>query len=318
MRCKNMIKRVLSLALAIAMLLSYIPAMDWAVEAQASETTEVVETESSRPTKYFSTSGDADNNGDNNSPERPGLLSSVKDIATWLANGYNVKLKRGDTWYLPLGRINLNGFAGTEDSPAVLGSYGDPEDPLPVIAFMLKIENNAWEVADASKNIYKADVSALGYRTAYDTKINVHRCFSDGNAYLPRTGDDYICVDYNELDVGEFCSYEGTLYIRTTGSAPTNVEATPVGGSSGSGSRRFDIENVQYLTIENIHIKGGSAAHHLIRMNAPTAHVKFQYCNITHCNYYILTMESADENIHDKPEISHCYIDSCISEAEGK
>jgi hypothetical protein len=91
------------------------------------------------------------------------------------------------------------------------------------------------------------------------------------------------------------------------------VEATPYGW----GAVRLNIENVSYLTMENIHIKGGNAINPLIKLNAPSVNFRFTHCDITHSFYYIFQMESVSEAVNDKPEISHCYFDTNYSLKEG-
>lgn len=252
-----------------------------------------------RQTIYISTSGNESNDG--LSPEKP--KKDVLNIPKYLAQGYNVKLKRGDIWYLPTSGFNFTNLHGTEDAPLVVGSYGGGE-ALPIVCFMLKIQDTAWELVDEKRGIYAADVSSLGTR---DGK-HVHRCFVNDEGYLHQDRTNYVA-----LDDGEFCSFGGKIYVRTGGDAPTNVHVTPY----GSGGNRLYIENVSHLTFEYIHFKGSSAMNNLIRMNAPTAHVKFQYLSITHCFYYIITMDATDDRVHYKPEISHCYIDANFSETEG-
>lgn len=253
-----------------------------------------------RQTIYFSTSGDESNDG--LSPEKP--KTDVSKIATYLAQGYNVKLKRGDIWYLPTGSYSFKSLHGTEDAPLVVGAYGSGNE-LPIIGFIMKIQNSAWKLVDTKRNVYAANVASLGSRD----NINVHRCFVNNEAYVPQNRSNYIA-----LDAGEFCSYNGTLYIRMAEGAPTNVEVTPYGGVGS----RMEIENVSHLTFENIHFKGSSAINIMIRMTAPTAHVKFTYCSFTHCFYNIFAMDTDDDDIHYKPEISHCYIDSNYSPEEGR
>ena len=252
-----------------------------------------------RQTIYISTSGSESNDG--LSTDKP--KKDVLKIPTYLAAGYNVKLKRGDVWELPLGSFNFTNLHGTEDAPLVIGAYGSGGE-LPMLRFMLKIKDSDWKLVDAKRNVYAVNVASLGHRDG----INVHRCFVNDEAYLHKNRTNYIA-----LDAKEFCSYDNTLYVRTEGGAPTNVEVTPLGGVAN----RLYIENVSHLTIEYIHFKGSSAVNNFCKMMAPTSHVKFSYVSITHCFYYIITMDATDERIHYKPEISNCYIDACFSEADG-
>ena len=253
-----------------------------------------------RQTIYISTSGSESNDG--LTPETPKL--EVKNVATYLRQGYNVKLKRGDVWHLPSSGITLTGIYGTEDAPVVLGAYGGGE-ALPRISFTLKIENSSWKLVDAKRNVYAVNVSSLGQKNGE----YVHRCFIDDAPFNHKARNNYVT-----LDAGEFCSYGGMLYVRMPeGKAPKNVEVTPY----GSGGNRLIINNVSHFTIEYIHFKGSSAIHAMITVSTPTEYLKFQYCSITHCFYYIMVFEANDERIHYKPEISHCYIDSMFSVEEG-
>ena len=252
-----------------------------------------------RETIYISTSGSEENDG--LSPNSP--KTDITKISAYMAQGYNVKLKRGDTWYLPLAGITLADLHGTEDAPLVLGAYGSG-DELPTIGFLMKIENSAWKLVDAKRNIYAADVSSAGQRNGE----YAHRVFVNDVAYTHKSRTNYVT-----LRAGEFCSYGGKLYIRMAEGAPSGVEMT----CYNAGVTRVQIKNASYLTIEYVHFKGGNPRNGMMRMDAPTKYIKFQYCSITHCFYYILTISSEDETVNFKPEISHCYIDSMFNEAEG-
>ena len=87
-----------------------------------------------RETIYISASGSEDNDG--LTPDTP--KKEITNIATYLKQGYNVKLKRGDTWYLPLGSITITEAYGTEDAPLSVGAYGSGNKPI--VAYMQKIE----------------------------------------------------------------------------------------------------------------------------------------------------------------------------------
>ena len=253
-----------------------------------------------RQTIYISTSGNDANDG--LSPENP--KRDVKKIGTYLQQGYNVKLKKGDIWYIPTGGITLTQINGTEDAPLTLGAYGEGE--LPIIGYLLKINDADWQLVDESRNIYAADVSVLVQRDG----IYVHRCFVNDEPYKFKNRSNYA-----SLRAGEYCSYDSTLYIRMPeGEKPSGVECTPY----GTGGTRLSINNVSHLNIEYIHFKGSSAYNTMILIDAPTEHLKWRYCSITHCFYYIMMWDSDDERVHYKPEISNCYFDAMLNEAEGK
>lgn len=254
-----------------------------------------------RQTIYISATGSEDNDG--LSPESP--KQDIKNIASYMRKGYNVRLKRGDVWYLPSSGITLKNLYATEDAPLVLGAYGDSGE-LPIIAYMLKIEDSAWELVDEKRNVYAADVSSLGQRNGE----YVHRCFINDEPFthIPRS-------NYVALDPGWYCSYGGKLYVRMPEGegAPTNVEVTPY----GSGGNRLSITDVSHLTIEYIHFKGSSAINTMMTFAAPTEYLKFQYCSITHCYYYIMVFEASDERVHYRPEVSNCFIDAMFNKEEG-
>ena len=63
-------------------------------------------------TFYVAPSGNDKNDGKSESKPK----KDITKISTYLAQGYNVKLKRGDTWYLPLGSITINGNPLTGDT----------------------------------------------------------------------------------------------------------------------------------------------------------------------------------------------------------
>ncbi|MBE6958503.1 MAG: hypothetical protein E7447_05065 [Ruminococcaceae bacterium] len=252
-----------------------------------------------RDTIYIANHGNETNDG--LSPDAP--KSDISKIPTYLKQGMNVKLNRGDVWYIPTGSITLSGIYATEDAPLTLGAYGEGE--LPIIGFLRKIEDSEWKLVDEKRNVYAVDVSSFGQKYG----ISVHRCFVNGEAYTHMERSNYV-----SLDAGEYCSYNNTLYIRMPESkAPNNVEITPY----GTGGHRLLINNVTNLNIEYIHFKGSSAISSMMYIDAPTENLKFKYCSITQCFYYIMMWETDDEQIHYKPEISNCYIDANFNEREG-
>ena len=252
-----------------------------------------------RETIYFSTSGDDANDG--LSPEKPKY--NIKEIGTYLAQGYNVRLKRGDIWYLPGVNMSIKNVLGTEDAPLTLGAYGSGE--MPIIAFMYKIENTTWKLVDEKRNVWAADLSTLPTNKG----ITVHRCFGDDVTYFHKLRNNYI-----SLDEGEYCSYDKTLYLRMPeGQRPENIKITPF----GYGGHNLMLQNISYMNVENIHIMGGNPTVSMMFIDAPTKHLRFTYCSITHGYNYQMMWETDDSNIHYKPEISYCYINPMLSEKEG-
>ena len=170
---RKILKRLLSLALVLALVLSLMPSvMLWDVQAAYEKQETVAKTESNRKTIYFSTSGSDWYAG--TSESRP--KKDITKIPTYLAQGYNIMLKRGDVWYLPTGAFSIKDLAGTEDNPLVIGCYGDDSLDKPMVVFMKQIADNKWSVVDSSKNIYRASVSDMTARG--ETDIRVHRLFS--------------------------------------------------------------------------------------------------------------------------------------------
>ncbi|MBE6958505.1 MAG: hypothetical protein E7447_05075 [Ruminococcaceae bacterium] len=252
-----------------------------------------------RETIYFSTSGNDANDG--LSPEKP--KQDIKQMGTYLQQGYDVRLKRGDVWYLPGVNITLKDILGTEKAPLTLGAYGTGE--MPVIAFMKKIENSAWKLVDAKRNIYAADVSDLGQKDG----VTVHRCFGDGVTYSHRLRSNYAA-----LQSEEYCSYNKTLYLRMPeGTAPKNIVVTPY----AAGGHNMNLNNISYLNVEQIHIQGGNPTVSMMFIDAPTKHLRFTYCSITRGYNYHMVWETDDETIHYKPEVSNCYFDAELTEKEG-
>ena len=252
-----------------------------------------------RQTIYISNSGSEANDGlSPNSPKK-----EITNIPTYLAQGYNVRLKKGDTWYIPTGSLTFNDLHGTEDAPLMITSYG--EGAKPIIGFMMKIEKSAWTLVDAKRNVYSADVSAFGQKNGE----SVHRCFVNDEAYFHKSRNNYV-----SLEEEEFCSYNNRVYIRMpAGEAPDKVEVTP----QGSGGIRINIQYVSYLTFEDIHIKGGSSVFPIVRIDAPTKYLKFTHIDMTHTWYYQFYVDANDERINYKPEWSYMYMDSMTNEKEG-
>ena len=252
-----------------------------------------------RQTIYISNSGSEANDGlSPNSPKK-----EVTKIATYLAQGYNVRLKKGDIWYIPTSSLTFKNLYGTEKAPLTVTSYG--EGARPIIGFMKKIENSEWKLVDAKRNIYSADVTSFGQKNGE----SVHRCFVSDEAYFHKSRSNYV-----SLEEKEFCSYNNTIYIRMPeGEVPNHVEVTPF----GSGSIRVNIQNVSYLTFEDLHFKGASSIYPIIRIDAPTKFVKFTKCDITHGWYYHFLVEANDERVNYKPEFSYLHIDTMMNEKEG-
>ena len=252
-----------------------------------------------RQTIYISNSGSETNDGlSPNSPKK-----EITNIPTYLAQGYNVKLKKGDIWYIPTGSLTFKNLYGTEKAPLTVTSYG--EGARPIIGFMMRIEKSAWTLVDAKRNVYAADVTSFGQTNGE----SVHRCFVSDESYFHKSRTNYV-----SLEEKEFCSYNNTIYIRMPeGEAPDKVEVTPF----GSGNIRVNIQNVSYLTFEDLHFKGASSIFPVIRIDAPTKYLKFTHCDITHGWYYNILLEANDERVNYKPEFSYLYIDTMLNEKEG-
>ena len=252
-----------------------------------------------RETIYFSTSGDDANDG--LSPESPKY--NIKLMGTYLAQGYNVRLKRGDTWYLPGANLSIKDVLGTEGAPLTLGAYGSGD--LPTIAFMHKIENSAWKLVDEKRNVYAADVSVLGAKDGE----SVHRCFSGDVSYTWKDRTNYI-----SLGEDEYCSYGKTLYLRLpAGTSPKDIVVTP----HNAGGHSLALTNISYLNMEYIHIKGGNYSVSLMSIGAPSNHFRITYCSFTHGYNYHVRFDTSDDDTHYYPEVSYCFFDSMLNEKEG-
>ena len=266
---------------------------------------------SSKGTIYFSTSGNDENHG--LTPELP--KKDITKIPELMKQGYDVKLKCGDTWYLPTYSLYLSQVNGTEDAPRTLSAYGNESDGKPVIAFMKPIENTAW--VSLGDNVYRADISdlegKLNSTIPSDTYTHyVHRTFVDGEPYL------HVDGAYTTLNEKQFCDGvdDGTtyIYVKTDGDAPTNVELTPI---CADEQYRLQIYNSKYVRIENIALKGGSGSVKFARILAPTTKIVFDNCDFTYTSGYVLKISSFDETVNVSTEISHCLIDAMLSESEG-
>ena len=252
-----------------------------------------------RQTIYIANDGSEDNDG--LSPENP--KKEITKIPTYLKQGYNVRLKKGDIWYIETASLTFKSIYGTQKAPLTITSYGEGEKPI--IGFMRLIEDSQWKLVDEKRNVWAADVTSFGIKEGE----SVHRCFVRDEAYFHLSRSNYVT-----LEDKEFCSYNNTLYIRMpAGEKPEHVEITPF----GSGADRIKIQDVSYLTFEDIHIKGASSIFPVIRMDAPTKYVKFTHCDLTHVWYYTILLEADDERVHYKPEFSYLYIDTFLSEKQG-
>lgn len=254
-----------------------------------------------RQTIYFSATGDDANDG--LSPDSP--KKDITKIGTYMAQGYNVRLKRGDVWYLPKQSITINDALATERAPQVLGVYGDESQPIPQLNFLLAIEDSAWELVDEKRNVWAADVSSLAeYK---DTRI--HRTFVEGTPYWHNQRINYVT-----LKAGEVCDYDGKLYIRTEGETPKNVEVIPASGSIGN---RISIKNAAYLTVENLDFRGGSSVKAFMHLAAPSKYLTVQHCSITYSSYYHIVADTGNEDIHYKLELAYNFLDPMLSVKEG-
>ena len=251
-----------------------------------------------RQTIYFSTSGDDANDG--LTPE-----TAKKDITkmnTYLKQGYNVKLKRGDSWYLPTGSITISKVYGTEDAPLVVGAYGSGEKPI--IAYMKQAPNNEWKLVDEKRNVYALDVSAIGAKNGE----SVHRCYMNGESITHMPRNNYVALEDNQ-----FCSYDYTLYVRLpAGQVPNNIEYTAY-----NAGHRLMIDNVKHLTLEQLHIRGASATSSNIYVTAPTEYLRFLHIDYTESYYFAYYFDATGSNVNYKTEVGYCTVDANLNEMDG-
>ena len=262
--------------------------------------TVVVKAIGTAPTIYFSTSGDDANDG--LTPETP--KQDVTQIPDLMSKGYNISLKRGDTWYLPYEYLYLSSITGTSDNPAVICAYGDEAATKPILAFMQPVEDTAW--TDLGDNVYSADISDMTEADGH----RVYRTFVNGSAFK------HVQGDYTALAAEEFCDYDGTIYVKTAGGVPTNVELIPY---RSVYPYSLYITNCSNLTIRDIHIKGGSASTSLkvVGIFAPTVSITFDNCDFTYTAGYVIKFNSLSGEVNETPVVANCLFDNMLSEAEG-
>ena len=149
------VKHITALVLVLSMFVSCLPSIAVATEIRNSDPLAIT-----RETIYLSTSGDDSQDG--LTPE-----TAKKDIALvpqYLAQGYNVSLKRGDTWYLHNGRWDLSNLTGAEGNPLVIGSYGDENAAKPIVAFLKAVPDSAWTLVEGTENDGKRHCQYLSRR----------------------------------------------------------------------------------------------------------------------------------------------------------
>lgn len=271
--------------------------------------------ETLRDTYYFSTSGDDGNDGLTEATPK----KSVELIPGLLKSGANVRLKRGDIWYLPEFSLNVDGVKGASENDRItLGAYGDESDPKPILGFMYQKTASEWK--NEGNNVYSADVSKL---TAVDAN-GVSRVFVDGTVYSLstliwgyRNSDELTAIDDPaNLEAEEFCVSGNRVYIKTKGQSFQNVELVPWGTSYG---HRLTGTDVSYLTIENLDLRGGSTIWAFAWFGAPSRGLLIENTDFLYVSRYILqlSMTGVTAESHVNPTVRGCTFDGMLSEKEG-
>src|SRR5262245_43956593 len=91
-------------------------------------------------TYYFSTSGS--DSSDGRSESRP--KRSIALVPSLVDGGNRALLKRGDVWQAYQIPWDFSDRSGTANSPMVVGAYGDPAQPRPVVAEMVRNPRSGW------------------------------------------------------------------------------------------------------------------------------------------------------------------------------
>ncbi len=195
---------------------------------------------------YISSSGSELNDGLTESTPR----YDVRRVPEYLKDGCSVLLCADSVWYAPDLMWCLKDISGTEDNPLLVGTYG--EGDAPVIGAMHRLPKEAW-------------VSHDGGIMSAVLKGDVLRLYINDKMLLEAR-------DFSELDEMHFVQTDGKIYIKAD-EAPTLAEAH-IDNDGYNKDYVIGFENVSFLTVENLVIKGGY--YMAIKGTAPSVRLTFK------------------------------------------
>jgi hypothetical protein len=194
-------------------------------------------------TVYYFSSSTGNNNNDGSMAHPKQTLSAAINL---LAPGVTILFKRGDVWE---GTLDLRNKSGSSTSPIAIGAYDT--GPAPIITTLTKLDDLGW-VSDVG-NRWKHAIS--GYSDALRLFVNGVSKFKVNTTNTSATEAD---VDQPY----EWYIKSGWVYVGSSTGAPKNVELLR------SNSAPVMMKNTNYVTIQNLDIKGG-----VVDIDSPSSHI---------------------------------------------
>jgi hypothetical protein len=215
-------------------------------------------------TLYFSSTLGSDVTGDG-SVDHP--WKSLMRVPSVLAPGKTVLLRRGDTWHEPQLSWILSEKHGTELAPMVIGAYGDPALPRPVVADMVKNLRDEWRVEGG-------DVYSVAQYDPNQADDRVFRLFIGGQP-LPKVPSLDSLVD------NTYCVSQRRIYLKCSSFASYPFVET-IQYTTGYFVYARD---TQYLTIQDLELKGGDTWCAML-FHSPTDHFTIRNVYLHQFRYY--------------------------------
>ena len=186
-------------------------------------------------TFYFSTSGSDANDG--RSESRP--KRSIALVPGLVDGGNRALLRRGDVWHEYQVPWDFSDRSGTANSPMVVGAYGDPGQPRPVVAELVRNPRSGW------RNEPGPVYSVAQYGGAVADRVI--RLFLDRRP-IPKVPNRSSLVD------DTYCVAGGRIYVRSNSFPADYIESI-----QAAADPYFVLgHHTRHLLIENLDLRGGN------------------------------------------------------------
>lgn len=251
-------------------------------------------------TYYFSTSGSDANDG--LSEATPKLSLSL--MASLLQPGVTIRLKRGDTFYVPGIALRFTALGNATSAPMTIGAYGDAALPRPTIADLVPYPTANWRV-DGN------DTYSLPQSNGRADLDFVYRLYLGGEP-LAKVPNQASLVDHT------YCVDTGRIYVKDAAFLAHPVVET----IEHADGYFFDVADVHQLTFEQLVLKGGDgggAAGTALRFSAPSTNLTLRDVELRQFRGYGMTFGvtswSDTTSRHRDVTIERCTIDKGWSAA---
>ncbi len=244
-----------------------------------------------RDTVYFSSLRDAGTpDGTRAHPWR-----DILKVPAMLRPGRAVLLERGSVWYEPRLSWDLSDKHGTADAPMLVGAYGDPSAPRPVVSSLVRLETSRW--TDEGNDVHDAAQFDSTWREDHVIRLYL------GGVPLVKVPSPDSLVD------GTYCVSDGRIRVksRAFSSQPwvESVQALPNVFCIVYG------RSVDHLTIADLDLRG-SPAWCAVLFRAPTRAITLRNLYVHQFRGYGIEfrVEGRDRSaIHRDVRVLGCRID---------